>query len=384
MASFVQRLRMANMFPIRSDIGNARVPVDNNDDMYDVINAGKNLFDYANRNRGIEEVGQQIRSAPQKIARPTFGGMVGDASNPGADILARSKGSAEQTYANNNQELLRGRIGPQPGSEDVMGRDEAHLDRYMKRKNAETLANATAANAGNKGWKTVNVTDPNDPAKTTAIQVNDQTGETRPINLGGGQITNKETPGSIQKRIDTKNAAANANKAYLDKTSDSLTLIKDLMDDNDNLTPEGTRATGKSAVGNYIPFTMGYTGSTKINKLKSEQVLNLIGQLKAQSRTGATGMGNMSNKDLSVIERAATLLDTGLPEEEFKKQLKIVKDELKDIQTRLTMGDEIPNNTMKPAVSHNTVPEGKIKVRRKSDGKMGFISKLTPEFELVQ
>lgn len=375
--SLVQRLRMAGIFPGRNmDLGDASIEKEMRgpDPMYDVIKAGKQLFDYNNRMqpRGIDMIrpsnGQSTMNGGngnvQQEPRLKFGGVVGEQSNPGAGILARAGQNAERIWDDYKKP-----INPQP--DKGPSNDEQNLEDYFERKNKETLANANADNASNKGWKVGNTIGPD--GTPISVRYNEKTGQTEPLNMSG-PLVNKETPGAIQKRADAKVAAANANKAYLDKTSDSLTLIKDLMDDNDNLTPEGARATGVSSVGNYIPFTQGYSGSTKINKLRSEQVLNLIGQLKAQSKTGATGMGNMSNKDLGVIEKAATLLNTSLPEEEFRKQLKIVKDELKDIQLRLTKGDDISNESsnMKPVSSH--AQSGKIRVRDKATGKTGFMS----------
>lgn len=360
---------MRNMFPINSNLGAARPNLSGRDPMQEVIQEYRNLVSQSQPQNGMQQVTAMQRSPVQQEPEPLkFGGMIGNNSNPGADILDRSKRSAEQTYAN---------YGKPRNTPNVSGpsNDEQHLEAYFKRKNAETVANATAANAGNKGWKVGNVIDPA-TGQSTSIRYNEGTGETAPLDTTG-PLANKESPANVQKRIDTGNKEAAGRKAYLDKTNESLTVIKDLMDDNGELTTEGARAVGKSSIGNFIPTTLGYSGSLKIQKLKGEQVLNLIKELKQQSSTGATGMGNMSNKDLGVIERAATLLDTGLDEAEFKKQLGIVKAELNDIAQRLSSGN---TGGMNMAVGHsagnntNTGTGGKIRVRDKATGRAGTMS----------
>lgn len=358
---------MRNMFPVNSNLGTAKANLSGRDPMREVISAYRNL---AGSGNGMEQVASLQRQPMQRNqpieAEPLrFGGIRPmEGSNPGADILARSKASAEQTYANYNQPL---------NTQDVSGpsNDEIHLNRYFDRKNKETVANAQATNMGQRGWSVENVTDPNNPSQSISMRVNKQTGETAPLDTDG-VVTRRGSAKDIQSGIDTKNKEATNNKAYLDKTNESLNVIKDLMDDKGELTTEGARAVGKSSVGNFIPTTLGYSGSLKIQKLKGEQVLNLIKELKEQSRTGATGMGNMSNKDLGVIERAATLLDTGLDEAEFKKQLGTVKAELNDIAQRLNSAN---TGGMSMATNRDSSGTGgRIRVRNKQTGQTGTVS----------
>lgn len=377
--SFVQRLRMANMFPVRSDLGNARIEDDGNE-MNEVIEIGKRLAlfnrDILNNPNnqprpisGIRAVGDMGFSKPRGMANihPSL-----PANNFGDEPM-----NTQVNWNSLDTSPALSRVRPTPVNNEQqevgMSNDnklfvqrvlDDDIDSQLNRRVKEQQIAKSQADIDSKGWKTVNVTDPNNPGQTIAIRANDITGETKPLDLPG-QITNKENPAAIQKRLDDTNKASSNKKAYLDKTNESLSVIKDLMDDAGNLTTEGARAVGKSSIGNWIPTTKGYSGGLKINKLRNEQVLNLIKELKEQSKTGATGMGNMSNKDLSVINNAATLLDSGLDEEEFKKQLAIVKSELNDIVQRLSSDDSV----IKPTITNSSTnppkaPKGFEYVRR--------------------
>jgi len=171
--------------------------------------------------------------------------------------------------------------------------------------------------------------DPNDPNKQIAVRWNPATDTVEPIKFGEQNVTNLIKPGTPPKTgkfVQPKNL-----DSIREQTQGALEEIKNIIGEDDELTPEGARAVGKSSIANWIPTTKGYAGSASINRVKSQQVLNLIGELKSQSRTGATGFGNMSNKDLSVLEAAATKLDTGLDEATFKKEIIRIRGLLKKI-----------------------------------------------------
>lgn len=347
------------MFPVNSDLGDASIRI-NGDEIDNIIAKAKSL---ALSNNMRQPVGMQMmnpKQAPQQQPM-RFGGVFDSGDNPGREMNERAAQDVRDIYESYKRPLNPQVSGP--------SNDEIYAENYFKRKNEEKKADAALANSGTKGWKTVTITDPNDPSKQINARINEITGETQPINLDGGIITRTGSAKDIQTQIDNEAKGASNRKAGIDKANESLSVLSDLMDDKGNLTPEGARAVGLSSIGNFIPTTKGYSGSLKIAKLRNEQVLNLIKELKEQSRTGATGMGNMSNKDLGVIEKAASLLNTGLDEDEFKKQLGIVKTELQDIITRL---QSTPDRNIRPAASHSPTnapkaPDGWEYVRNATD-----------------
>lgn len=208
----------------------------------------------------------------------------------------------------------------------------------------------TAEQNMNKGWEVANVPDPNDPTKTIAVRMNKSTGQVEPITHDGKNVGNLMRPGTKPTTVQGMPSAAFGN--IRDKTQGALDEIRDILNDDDTLTPEGKAATGKSALFARIPFTAGRAGSNSINRIKSQSVLNLIGEMKAQSKTGATGFGNMSNKDLSVLEDAANKLDTYTREEDFVKELKRIRGMLRKIM-------EDPDTTQPEPDRPGTVSTGK-------------------------
>lgn len=327
----IQGLRMRNLFPANS----RNTEPDNS--IQDILDAIQSQ--------------QSPRSGMQEVA--SAGRIIG--SNPGAEMNARAARDVRDIYESYKRPAEQARqMGP--------SNDAIDLENYFDRKNAEIKANATMEAAGSKGWKTVTTVDPNDPSKQISVQVKDGTGEVRPLDIPGTIVR----PGSakdIQTGIDAKNLKASQRETVKAKAQESLDSISELMDKNNQLTPEAARAVGKSSIGNFIPTTLGYSGSAKIKKLASQRILEVIAEMKAQSKTGATGFGALNMKELGVLEKAASMLDTGLDEDTFRDQLKKIKDRL-----LLTLQDE-PDSDIKPVSSHSSTqapvaPEGYEYVRR--------------------
>jgi hypothetical protein len=60
--------------------------------------------------------------------------------------------------------------------------------------------------------------------------------------------------------------------------------------------------------------------------------LKTISDLKAQSKTGATGFGALSEKELSVLENGAASLQTARDEKTFLRELKAVYEVLDKVK----------------------------------------------------
>lgn len=145
----------------------------------------------------------------------------------------------------------------------------------------------------------------------------------------GHDLTLRQTPTAAQ-TAKTKNGNDPKDEEFLKSEADeALKLIKELYDsDKDDLSSLSKSAVGKSSLFNFIPTTEGYTGSSKINSLKNKLTLSIIQGMKAASKTGATGFGQMNLRELGVLEKAASILDTKLSEDDFKKELKKIKERL--------------------------------------------------------
>lgn len=103
-------------------------------------------------------------------------------------------------------------------------------------------------------------------------------------------------------------------------------MVKDSAQDTINTIAEikkGIQYFG--AAGEMIPpLPMEYSKknwSANVDKLKSKLVVDLMNKMKQASRTGATGFGQLSDKERELLQNAATALQKGLSEGDASKYL---------------------------------------------------------------
>ena len=98
-----------------------------------------------------------------------------------------------------------------------------------------------------------------------------------------------------------------------------------------------------------VPGNKRMVWEANFEKLKSKLVLDLMTQLKEASKTGSTGFGQLSEKELKVLEDGATALRRTLPKEEAMKILNkmekvaqkvLIKAEPKQQEDFSSMSDE--------------------------------------------
>jgi hypothetical protein len=78
------------------------------------------------------------------------------------------------------------------------------------------------------------------------------------------------------------------------------------------LTGDVSSNVGKSRIpyAEYVlPYGSQAAGAAAIKRVKNRLTLNLIGEMKSQSRTGATGFGQLTGRELDLLEAAASKLD---------------------------------------------------------------------------
>ena len=140
-------------------------------------------------------------------------------------------------------------------------------------------------------------------------------------------------PTFISKPSQTKQPANLA--AIQQTTQDTLQALDELLSPDNKLRPEIGKYVGLGRVSGFIeghfPGAEARTTQAKIDRLKNLLSIELIGEMKAQSRTGATGFGQLSTKELEVMEKAASKLDPGIQKEAFEAELIRIKDRLRKI-----------------------------------------------------
>lgn len=179
-----------------------------------------------------------------------------------------------------------------------------------------------------KGWQSFNIDDPNDPTKKIAVRMNLATGEMERARLDEKDVAGLLKPGT---KTGTSGGADTAPMiAIKEKAQETLDELSNLIDDKDELTEEGKAITSVSgAATKHLPYTDARSGSNTLNRVKAMHVINLIGQMKAQSKTGATGFGALNLRELGVLESAASKLDPY--DKNFSTELKRVKSLLNKI-----------------------------------------------------
>lgn len=121
-----------------------------------------------------------------------------------------------------------------------------------------------------------------------------------------------------------KKAEADAQKQSMqddilkDSTEDTIKTIEEVKK-----TPQYFGALGDLP---SIPVVTGDYGKrknweTNVNKLLSGRVLDIMNQMKQASRTGATGFGQLSQKELQVLQNASTALKRNLSKEDAMRYL---------------------------------------------------------------
>lgn len=136
-----------------------------------------------------------------------------------------------------------------------------------------------------------------------------------------------------QKEQDIKNSLEVSKEAELEKKRiDSEKLFAQDMLSSISEVENGIKYFG--AMGNLPAFPTEYNKvnwQANLDKLVSQNVLNTLRDLKGQSKTGSTGFGQLSNKELGILMNASTVLKKGMSEEDAKRYLSKMKEPLQKI-----------------------------------------------------
>lgn len=156
--------------------------------------------------------------------------------------------------------------------------------------------------------------DPDNPGKMIPVMFNPRTKKAERVTLDGRPIQGPVT------KIGTPSSSKLNQPVNLDAIRTQTQQVLDVINNQIVTTnKEGVRELSpiaKSAVGwrgldprQFLPESEQRSGKNIIKKFKAQQVVNLIGEMKAQSRTGATGFGQLNLRELGVLENAAYNLD---------------------------------------------------------------------------
>ena len=130
------------------------------------------------------------------------------------------------------------------------------------------------------------------------------------------------------KQNETKKIQENKSQMVKDSAMDTLNTISEVE--------KGIDYFGLTGGLPSIPGTARATWEANVNKLLSGKIINLMTQMKEASKTGATGFGQLSEKELKVLQEASTALKRGLSPKDAQKYLNEMK-----VAAQKVLGSEI-------------------------------------------
>lgn len=150
------------------------------------------------------------------------------------------------------------------------------------------------------------------------------------------QIKQLKIDSETQKKDDAAQATRNSAKAQQELGQGILSELDRLQTQTPDkkgyaLSPGAQSITGPARVpgivaGLGLPFMGKSSNATAALKgLVAKLDINKLRELKAQSKTGATGFGALSERELAVIENAAAMLDTAQTEAVFNERLNEIR-----------------------------------------------------------
>lgn len=130
---------------------------------------------------------------------------------------------------------------------------------------------------------------------------------------------------------ETKNARDRQKTTLESHAKETLGVIDDLLTPTQDgrgfaLKPGVAGIVGMTTGQRWIPGSPEANAEAAIDRLQGRLVVDLIGEMKSQSRTGATGFGALSERELSVLENAASKLSNRWQSDEsYRRELVRVK-----------------------------------------------------------
>ena len=169
-----------------------------------------------------------------------------------------------------------------------------------------------------------------------------------PVTYGGGKVTTMPTPASIAKEA----AATEAKDTAITRLSEGLVNINQAMD------------LMKSPSAN--PWISGWTENfptdaralnNVVTSLKSQKTIDLINQMKNASKTGATGFGSVTEKELDLLQSDIVKLDQRSPT--FKEDLKRLQTSWTNLQNKIKSSQA----GAKPVAASSTAPNAALEAK---------------------
>ena len=140
--------------------------------------------------------------------------------------------------------------------------------------------------------------------------------------------TSQEALQTVKREITKANEQASKTKQELQNTFVSIKDIKNAVEEKDVNTVLGR-------VTKNIPGTDAYQIDAEINTLLSNLGFNALNSARAASANGASGFGQLTEREMEILQSLIAPLKFGLKKEEFISQLDRIESFLTESQSRL-------------------------------------------------
>ncbi len=143
-----------------------------------------------------------------------------------------------------------------------------------------------------------------------------------PASFSQGQIAGKQQV--LKEKADKEKQAA------IDSADQT---IQDLNEAIDMAQKHSVKTGGVlGAVGGAVPGTDAYTFAKKLDTVKANIAIGTLQQMRALSQSGASGFGQLSAKELDVLQSKLGNLSTGLAHDDLVKNMKDVQKSIKKMR----------------------------------------------------
>jgi hypothetical protein len=187
---------------------------------------------------------------------------------------------------------------------------------------------------------------------------------------GGGEtqeLTNEIKRLQIAQQRDKIDAGQQADTtkrtAALQLADDMTDVIDDLLDPaTGQLTPGASAIVGgRIPFASQVPASKAADAKAALDRLTGTLVIELMAEMKAQSRTGATGFGQLSERELAVLLQAATKLSNrNMSEGAFAAELKRIRDKMGLVYQNDQPSRKPKNTTDGPTVGERRTINGQV------------------------
>lgn len=167
--------------------------------------------------------------------------------------------------------------------------------------------------------------------------------------------TPEEKQAEILKMDELKKKAEDTAMADKNRIANEQSFSQDMLSSISEI-EKGIKYFG--AAGSIPPLPGEYNKvnwKANFDKIISKNVLQVLNDLKSQSKTGATGFGQLSNKELGVLMNASTVLKKDMSEEDAQKYL----NKMKSVFNKVS-GEELKSFSNEEEASKANLPKGTI------------------------